>query len=215
MPAKPRTRRAMIEYLAGHFRYNTMNSWNQSTSYAVCVKVHRLGLDRATENACCEMLDVEGCWDESGYNEFLHEFDRRHSHIWQIGTNGRSGGYLVLYQGGTKPSEYKSRCTECGQRNFQEATESSKRCGVCGEDTRVNYSPPAEAFCYPGRGTDMDEDFSDWSTDQIRDRVDLVWDFDQTCARAVKAFAAYAKSHKVEEREIRVPKRIKIAVKAA
>ena len=39
-----RSREQMERYLADHFRYPTMNSWNNSTSYANNVKIHRLGL---------------------------------------------------------------------------------------------------------------------------------------------------------------------------
>lgn len=42
--------------------------------------------------------------------------------------NGRSGGYLVLYQGELKPSGYKSYCPRCGQKNYQEATASNNTC---------------------------------------------------------------------------------------
>lgn len=40
----------------------------------------------------------------------IEDFNEEHNFQWQTGTNGRSGGYLVLYQGGTKPSGYKSFC---------------------------------------------------------------------------------------------------------
>lgn len=43
-----RSREEMTTYLAGHFRYNTMNSWNRSTSYACNMKLYNLGLDRDT-----------------------------------------------------------------------------------------------------------------------------------------------------------------------
>ena len=33
-PVDLRSRAAMTAYLDGHFRYPTMNSWNQATSYA-------------------------------------------------------------------------------------------------------------------------------------------------------------------------------------
>jgi hypothetical protein len=29
-----RSRSAMVEFLKGHYRYDTMNSWNRSTAYA-------------------------------------------------------------------------------------------------------------------------------------------------------------------------------------
>ena len=94
-----RGRKAMIRYLAGHARYHTMNGWNQATSYAHCIKVDRLGLDSQTIGACLEMLEVSEAF--AGFNRTLEEFGRRHQWRWQIGQNGRSGGYLVLYQGGT------------------------------------------------------------------------------------------------------------------
>ena len=44
-PVDLRSRAAMTAYLDGHFRYPTMNSWNQATSYACNLKVDHLGLD--------------------------------------------------------------------------------------------------------------------------------------------------------------------------
>ena len=35
-------RNEMIAFLTNHFRYSTMNSWNQMTSYANNVKLHNL-----------------------------------------------------------------------------------------------------------------------------------------------------------------------------
>lgn len=99
---KPRTKAAMIEYLRGHFRYDTMNSWNVATSYAVNIKVHNLPHDQ--QDAVYEMLDVPASWRASGFNAILRQFDQRYGHCWQIGSNGRSGGYLVLYQGGARPA---------------------------------------------------------------------------------------------------------------
>ena len=37
-----RYREVMVAYLKKHFRYNTMNSWNRSTSYANCIKLHHV-----------------------------------------------------------------------------------------------------------------------------------------------------------------------------
>jgi len=103
IPKKPRTRKDMITFLRGHFRYYTMNSWNMSKSYANKIKISSLALPREQENACFELLDVEGAGGLSGFSEALDDFAVKHEHRWQIGTNGRSSGYLVLYQGGTHP----------------------------------------------------------------------------------------------------------------
>lgn len=211
---KPRTKAAMVEYLTSHFRYDTMNSWNAATSYAQNIKAHRLNLDRATEDAVFAMLDVEASYRDSGFNHILREFDDNYHGSYQIGTNGRSGGYLVLYQGGEKPSEHKSYCRACGQRNFTAVPEGEVgKCGRCGEQERVNATFKPERFTYPGKGMDMDEDFSEWSAADLRDRVDLVWDFDRTCQRAVDAFVRYAKAHSAEEETVLVPKKIMVAVR--
>jgi hypothetical protein len=172
---EPRTRKVMIQYLAGHARYHTMNSWNNSTSYAHCIKVDRLGLDHETTMACLEMLDVREAFD--GFNQDLEEFSKRHEWRWQISQNGRSGGYLVLIQGGK------------------------------GQDGRI--------FCWPGKSLDMGEDFAQWKTGDLRERVRLVLDFDQACRHAVTAFVEFARSHEVREKQIMVPKRIKVAVPRA
>jgi ribosomal protein S27AE len=207
---KPRSRKDMIEFLNSHARYHTMNSWNASTSYSVCVKVNNLSLTREQRDACYEMLDIEDVWDESRYNDVLRDFDERHNWEWQIGTNGRSGGYLVLYQGYRKQSEHKSVCPSCGQRNFEAATPESNKCGRCGKDGRYNHTFH-EKGCWSGRSTDMHEDFSGWDLHDLRSRVDLVRDFDQTCAAAVKQFVLFAMENKAVTKTVMVPKQIVVA----
>ncbi|RLC88981.1 MAG: hypothetical protein DRJ03_00025 [Chloroflexi bacterium] len=95
------SRQAMIEFLSDHFRYDTMNSWNRSTSYAHCIKIHHdLGLPDNIKDVKWDMVFNNGWTDH--LRDLLDQFDEHHDHNWQVGTNGRSGGYLVLYQGGTK-----------------------------------------------------------------------------------------------------------------
>ena len=207
---KPRTKAAMIEYLSEHFRYNTMNSWNRSTSYAVNIKVHKLGLPRDLENRAFDMLEVRESF--RGFNAVLRDFDKRHNYSYQIGSNGRSGGYLVLYQGGQRPSQHKSYCTECGQRNFTRIEENSNVCGRCYEPTRVNCEFSPEHFTYPGKSLDMDEEFAEWDMYDLRNRVDLVWDFDRTCQKAVNAFIDFCKTHIVKDDVVMVPTDVRIAV---
>ena len=87
--------------------------------------------------------------------------------------NGRSGGYLVLYQGEIKPSGYKSFCTACGQLNYRSIKETGKQCGKCGLHTRVDFDKPhMQVSTFPGRGTDDDTDFTDWSMDELKDVSD-------------------------------------------
>ncbi len=117
---KPRTLAAMRAYLRDHPRYRTMNSWNLSKSYSRCIKLDEITFpDKTTESTAYDMIGADtGWWYDSGIKGEIREFARRWNYAYQLGTNGRSGGYLVIYQGGRKPTGHKSYCTECGQRNF-------------------------------------------------------------------------------------------------
>jgi hypothetical protein len=121
------TKKAMIEFLSSHFRYDTMSSWNRATSYARNVKLNHLTFpSNDVRNQAYDLLQVEGTFDECGVNDLIREFNEEHGYAYQIGFNGRSGGYMVLYQGGKEPSGYRSHCTNCGQRNYQSVLMSPK-----------------------------------------------------------------------------------------
>ena len=92
-----RSRKAMTDFLEHHSRYPTMNFWNGSYSYACNLKIYKLGLDQEIADKLYEMLDIpEFFYFQS---ELAHDFARKHDYVWQARFNGRSGGYLVLYQG--------------------------------------------------------------------------------------------------------------------
>ena len=57
------SRSEMIQFLLCHLRYDTMNSWNRSTSYACNLKMHGLGLDAATVEKLYDMLDTQEFFD--------------------------------------------------------------------------------------------------------------------------------------------------------
>lgn len=199
-----RSREDMTAYLSGHFRYDTMNSWNRSTSYACNMKLYNLGLDRETEDKLWELIQVPAFYDR--LNKLVEDFGRKHGYLWQAGWNGRNSGYLVLYQGGTKPSKYRSYCTCCGQKNYTSVAETGTRCGVCNEEARIDFSkPPIQIFSYPGRDVDMGEDFEDWSLHELKQRTGLVQEFDQLADDIVNEALCIANDHTVEERIIYVP----------
>jgi len=90
-------------------RYHTMNSWNNSTAPAFNLKVYNV-IPQELQNKVFELMDCEDFYDE--INTLIYLFDVEHNHNWQAGFNGRSGGYLVLYQGGIKdgrPFSYPGR----------------------------------------------------------------------------------------------------------
>lgn len=252
----------MIAYLSGHFRYDTMNSWNRATSYAANVKIHKLTFpNNEVRNRAYDLLQTDEAFDDVRF--IMGEFDKDHDYEWQVGFNGRSGGYIVLYQGGRKKSDHKSVCTNCGQRNFKlvlpplagkegqlrdyvvshpywtaetypaepsvqaigipnddvvrlikewraaydmKWVSTSNVCGNCKEAARVNREF-YETFTHPGRGTDMDEDFQEWDTQSLKNRVKLVMEFDRMVEQCIKAFVDFCVGHEAVEETYMVPKK--------
>jgi len=73
-----------------------MNSWNRSTSYAHCVKIHSLPHVEGLASDPYDMLCQEA-WEMQARNLF-DRFDYEHEPDFMVGSNGRSDGYVVLYK---------------------------------------------------------------------------------------------------------------------
>lgn len=208
-----RSRSAMTDFLAHHFRYWTANGWNRSTSYAHNMKIDELGLLRDEVDILYDIIDVPEAYKK--INVLIDDFNRKHDYEWQAGFNGRSGGYLVLYQGYKKPSEYKSFCTNCGQRNYQSVKDTGNDiCGVCRDHSRVDYETPPYIYgTYPYIGTDngytAPEDYEDFSLKELQERVRIVQDFDQLAQNIAETAKYLADNYHVEEETIMVPKQVK------
>lgn len=82
----------MFNFLKDHFRYATMNSWNGEYSIANNVKVYKLGLS----GDCWTALNLLENGEYDVINEVIKAWEREHPG-YVVGFNGRSGGYLVLY----------------------------------------------------------------------------------------------------------------------
>lgn len=207
-----RNRKEMVEFLTSHFRYDTMNSWNNSTSYANNVKIYNLGLTSEQDEKLWDMIDTEEFYCQIQW--LIDDFAENHNYEWQVGFNGKSGGYLVLYQGGRKALDYKSRCTNCGQLNYATVEETGNcKCGRCGAEARVNLTRPImKSFTYPGRDTDMGEDFEDWDIDSIRTRVKLVQEFDELCDDILAEVVYLLDNSTVEEEVEYIPQKKKVLV---
>jgi hypothetical protein len=210
-PIDKTNRKAMIAFLKGHFRYDTMHSWNRSRSYANCIKLHRLSKPEDVDDSMWWGLFTLPEWGQV-LNDLFDGFARQHDYQWQAGINGRSGGYIVLYRGGIKPSGFQSYCTHCGQQNYQAVPEGEMGlCGRCEAKARINYKQtPMQVFTWPGRGVDIDEDFRDWSTDRLIERVELVVEFDRLCDLVVQSYRQMCKDYRITETEIMVPETIKV-----
>lgn len=82
----------MFNFLKDHYQYYTMNSWNGLKSIANNVKVYNLGLSGNCYNALTFLQDD----DYFTVNLMIEDWEAEH-HGYKVGFNGRSGGYLVLY----------------------------------------------------------------------------------------------------------------------
>ena len=200
-----RTRKAMVAFLRGHFRYWTMNSWNRATSYANCVKIHTLGLTPEQLATAWQLLDIAEVYNT--IQVMLDQWAAERDWEWQAHFNGRSSGYLVLYQGRL---DYRTaQCDGCGKLTWH-TKDTPCTTEQCEGTLLVLPEPRPRIVTYPGRGTDGSVDFEDWGLIDLRDRVRLVQEFDLLCDSAVAAFADFCDYYQVVEREVWVPRTVKV-----
>jgi hypothetical protein len=82
----------MFNFLKGHYQYYTLNSWNGLKSIANNVKVYNLKLSGNCYNALTFLQDD----NYDNLNSMIEDWEYEHRG-YKVGFNGRSGGYLVLY----------------------------------------------------------------------------------------------------------------------
>lgn len=203
-----RDRKAMAAFLDGHFRYDTMNSWNKATSYANCVKINRLALTHEQMDKAWAMLDMAEVYD--ALSDIMHDWSAAHEWRWHVGFNGRSSGYLVLYQGGLDHKNAKTaQCDTCGKLTWHKENVPCTTLGCPGTLT-VLEKPRPQTVTYPGRGLDQAEDFTEWSLTQLRDRVKLVQEFDRLCDAVVAEFLHYCAAYRVVSKRIMEPRTVSV-----
>lgn len=81
----------MFNFLRDHFEYYTANSWNGLRSIANNVKIYNLDLS----GDWCVALAILEAEDYDTINMVIEDWEREHPG-YDVGFNGRSGGYLVL-----------------------------------------------------------------------------------------------------------------------
>lgn len=86
----------MFNFLRDHFEYYTANSWNGLRSIANNVKMYNLGLS----GDWCVALSILEAEDYDTINMMILDWEREH-YGYNVGFNGRSGGYLVLTERGS------------------------------------------------------------------------------------------------------------------
>lgn len=206
------SRKDMIAFLAGHARYYTESSWNRTKSYSNNIKIDRLAITGEQKNKLYELLSVENIRDYM--DDVLDQFRDNHNGAYVIGSNGHSGGYLVLYKSHMEPLEFKSYCTNCHQRNYKLATETDCKCGRCGANTRVNLTHPIYRCVLDGpvNGTDTIEDYEDWTDDELKDIVEIVMDFDRACDDFIECALQVAEEYVIKEETRYVPETVNVLV---
>lgn len=84
----------MWNFLKNHFQYNTMNSWNHVKSFANNVKLYNLGLKDEKKAYQITSDEYSPFYEDLSVCVFENFEDKYNV---RIGFNGRSGGYLVIY----------------------------------------------------------------------------------------------------------------------
>lgn len=202
-----RNKKEMIEFLSSHFRYNTMNSWNNSTSYANKVKIWDV-IPSSLQDKVFEMSQVEGFYDDINY--ILENWGEGNDYSYQAAFNGRSGGYIVMYEGSYK-NEYFIKPDEKFDHLSGAYSDRLRRWVQKEEAEKNGWIGKAykNVSCWAGRSIDQGEDFEEWDMGSLRSRVELVQSFDKMCDDVVSATISMAEEKEIVEEVIMIPKTIK------
>ena len=197
----------MIDFLVNHFRYDTMNSWNRSTSWANNLKVYNV-IPNKLQDKVFEMMEADDFYLEA--NELITDYDRENNYALQAGFNGRSGGYLVMYSGGYR--EQTIFTFDKGDRDYADGygwmnLEETKARKLYNKKIKKVYSQP-------GLSIDdyEEEDYKEMEMYELREIVRKVQEFDKLCDAIVDAVIYTAENFNVEEETYYVEKKRKLIV---
>lgn len=164
-----RKKAEMIKFLTNHFRYYTANSWNRNTSYANKVKIYDLGLTKELTDKALDFINAD-CMDyELDVHDLILDFAKRTG--YNAGFNGRSYGYIVLYETQTVNGETRTMI----------------------------------------RSIDQNEDFENWTAQELAERVKLVHEFDKLCDNIRSTFIYYLENTNIREESYTVVKKHNVA----
>lgn len=150
--------KSMFEFINNHFTYYTLNSWNGLQSIANNMKLYNLGLEGDWTTVLDYLYDDNdiGC---IGFQirDLVEEWEVKHPG-YSLGWNGRSGGYLVIYNHDKKN----------GTVNFRNILPED----LTGYD---NYEEFKETI----------KDYYGWNVKdmipELREYTELIRDFDKLC----------------------------------
>lgn len=146
--------KSMWEFLHNHFTYYTMNSWNRQESIANNVKLYKLNLEGDWANVIKYLTDVGDC---GGLQDIIdgeiRAFDEKYYPNYRVGFNGRSNGYLVLYNSDNNCSVLPP----C----------------VVSYDSYNDFKEDVKSYWNGYKVSDFNQ--------ELRDAVEVVRDFDKLC----------------------------------
>lgn len=79
---------------------------------------------------------------------------------------------------------------------------------ICGRPARVNFRRPSmKVVIFPGRSTDEDACFEEWSMEQLRSRVHLVQELDQLADSMIAEAVQLCRQYDIQEETIYIPQK--------
>lgn len=150
--------KSMFEFINEHYKYFTMNSWNGLKSIANLVKIYALRLSGNPWTAL-HQLEAE---EYLTVNEMIRDWEAEHPG-YAVGFNGRSSGYLVLYNKDNMKSVIPDDLD--GYDSYEDWKEDIHDWGY----TTADFMPKLREL------TNLVRDF-DKLCDEIRDYVDMLSD---------------------------------------
>ena len=157
--------KSMWNFLKNHYSYYTMNSWNRQKSIAHNVKLYNLALEGDWTVAMRYLLDEHDSGMLQMYiDDEIQEFERKFPY-YEVAQNGRSGGYLVIYE----KQGHGSVLPSC----------------VNDYDTYEDFKQGVKDSWYEERVSDYIR--------ELREAVEIVREFDKLCDRLRDLVNEYSK----------------------
>jgi len=179
-------------------KYWTMNSWNRSTAPAYNLKVYNV-IDSKLQDKVFELMECVDFYDDINY--LMHDFGLQFDYKWQVGFNGRSGGYLVLYRGGCEYKTYTEKdfnsqgmCYMSDRYHWVSLEDAKKR-------SLLDRPLLTRVYSQPGQGIDIKEV-----------PVEVLKTFRRLAVDIVKSVEYKAKHFTVEEETYTVEKTHKVCI---
>lgn len=176
-----------------HFiKYDTMNSWNNSTAPAFNLKIYNV-IPREYRDKVYEVIRTEEYWNE--VKNMIRDFSEEWDYQWQAGFNGRSGGYLVLYTG-------SKRTTRITEKDFEKKNHVYVTDGIGWKSKEqvekmgiMNKEIITGTFIHPGKSINFEE-----VSNEVLDSFKLL------ATNIVQTAINYCKDFKVVDEEYTVVK---------